>query len=577
MKNVHEVVKKAALRMGLDRANRLSARCLIVVAGVTCAGILAHRLFYLGRPVAYGVLATAGAAVAAAVVLTVRGWPGAIAAAIEVDRRTGLAERISTALAVEGRQDPMARAVLEDARRYAARVSVAEAFPLRWHREYWGALGLGLLALALFVWMPQYDLLSRRARQEELAREQAAVRREARRMRRELNRLKRLAAPQSLEKAEAYLERTEEVIRRMERGKMTRAEALAELNRLAEVLKEARRGLSPGSLVPKSMLSKRGLTRKLARALAQRDFQAARRELSQLAQQASTLAQRSTQDSEDLKRRLQELLEKLKEANQKDLAERLEQLRQQAQSEKLTPEQLDRLKEELAELAQELQKRNLTALSDELQRLLNQVARCQQCLGALAQLQQELSALARSLSECPGLASALSSLALALSEGDMEALQAALKEGLLEFDSLEDVEARLAFLEACQSLCTGGKRGLAKNLLATWGGTGIYTPWDTRKIGPGMGSGGIGIGGKAAQEPQEVGFQPTRIKGRVRPGRVAGSFFIDGVQIKGEARVEFQETVQTAAQEAAEAVEKEQIPRLYREYVRRYFQDLAGE
>ena len=579
MKSVREVVKRSALRMGLDRGSQLLGWCLVVVAGAAGVGVLADRLLFLGRPVTYGILAVAGVTLVVLVVLTVRRWPRPIAAAIEVDRRLGLAERISSALAVEGWQDPMARAVVEDARGYASRVPVAETFPLRWHRQYWVALGLALLALGLSAYMPQYDLLARRARLQELEKERAAVRREARRMRRELNKLKRQVELGDFEEAQAHLERTEEVIRRMEKGRMSRAEALAELSKLAETLKAARQGLSRGDLVPKGMLGKRGLgpTQKLTQALAQRDFQAARRELSQLAQQASAEERRSAQQWDELKEKLEELLRKLSEADQKKLAERLKRLSEQADQEQLTPEQLERLKEELAKLAQELGKKNLTALSDEVQKLLTQVAGYQQSLAGLAQLQDELSALAQSLSQSPGLSGALSSLARALSEEDAQALRAALKAALLEFDSLEDLETQLAILSAFQGLCKSGKQGLAENLLATWSGTGIYSEGESRNVGPGMGGPGIGIGGKAPVEPEEVSFEPTRIKGRVRPGRVVGSFFAGGVQLKGEARLEYQKTVKAAAQEAAEAIQKEQIPRAYKEYVRGYFQELTGE
>ncbi len=88
---------------------------------------------------------------------------------------------------------------------------------------------------------------------------------------------------------------------------------------------------------------------------------------------------------------------------------------------------------------------------------------------------------------------------------------------------------------------------------------------------------GIGRGGIAPVEPGEVAFDPTKIKGQVRPGRVVGSYFVGGTQLKGEARAEYQETVTVAAREAADAIQKEEIPRAYKDYVRDYFEEMRKE
>ena len=88
---------------------------------------------------------------------------------------------------------------------------------------------------------------------------------------------------------------------------------------------------------------------------------------------------------------------------------------------------------------------------------------------------------------------------------------------------------------------------------------------------------GIGRGGIAPVEPGDVAFDPTKIKGQARPGRVVGSYFMDGTHVKGEAKVEYQETVTVAAREAADAIDKEEIPRAYKDYVRDYFEEMRKE
>ena len=53
--------------------------------------------------------------------------------------------------------------------------------------------------------------------------------------------------------------------------------------------------------------------------------------------------------------------------------------------------------------------------------------------------------------------------------------------------------------------------------------------------------------------------------------RMVGSFFVDGKQLKGEAKIAYSEAVEAAGNEAAEALERERIPRVYEDYVREYF------
>lgn len=579
MGSIRRVVKRSAWRLGFDRASRLLAWALVLLGVFICLAIVADRLFYMGTPVVYAILAAAGLAVCGVMVLSFRGWPTQFRAAVEIDDRLHLSERLSSALAVEESDDPMARAVVDDAGAYASGVPVARTFPLRFHRQYLAALCVALLSLGLFAWMPQYDFLTRRAEEQELKKEQDAVKREAKRMRRELVKLKQYVELHGPKEAEAHLERMEKVVRQLEKGTMKRAEAMAELSKLAEVMRDARQGLAKKEVMPKGMLKKRGfdLTQSLARALQNKDFESAAQELKALAEQATAEEQLSKEQLEQLRQRLAELIERLKEQDLEELAEKLKALAEELAAEGLSAEELERLKEQLAELAKELQRKGMIALSDELKRLAEQLAAAQQARMRAARLQRELSELAQCLGECPGLCNALSAMAATLSQGDLEGLAEAMRVALVEFDELAQLEAELAILAVCRGLCEGGQRGLANRLLATWDGSGIYSKGDSRGVGPGMGGPGIGRGGIAPVEPGEVEFDPTKIKGQVRPGRVVGSYFVGGTQLKGEARAEYQETVAVAAREAADAIQKEEIPRAYKDYVRDYFEEMRKE
>jgi hypothetical protein len=139
-----------------------------------------------------------------------------------------------------------------------------------------------------------------------------------------------------------------------------------------------------------------------------------------------------------------------------------------------------------------------------------------------------------------------------------------------------DLQEEMEMLNAVAGICRGGKSGLG-NRPATWAGAGIYSQGDRRGYGPGMGGPGTGIGGIAPVEPEDVSFQPDKIEGKVREGRVVGGFFVDGKQLKGEAKAAYAEEVEAAGAEAARALEQEQIPGAYQNYVGDYFDSLCTE
>jgi len=143
-------------------------------------------------------------------------------------------------------------------------------------------------------------------------------------------------------------------------------------------------------------------------------------------------------------------------------------------------------------------------------------------------------------------------------------------------DELADMMEQLDVLSACAGMCKGGGCGLG-NRLATWNGAGIYSQGNQRGLGRGMGGPGIGAGGVAPVTPEDVKFQTHKLKGEIQKGRVVGSFFTDGKALRGEAKVAYQEAVEAAEADMARAMEQEEIPRPYEEYVREYFHSMKAE
>ena len=73
------------------------------------------------------------------------------------------------------------------------------------------------------------------------------------------------------------------------------------------------------------------------------------------------------------------------------------------------------------------------------------------------------------------------------------------------------------------------------------------------------------------------GFRTERVRGRMGQGKIVGSYFTRGAQVKGEAEVELREVMEAAQERAAEALDKTRIPRRMADYVRDYMDSLTPE
>ena len=155
MDELRTQVRRAAWRLGLQRfvavlgwcltATLLAALALVVIDKFRPLRIIPEA--WIGGAVGLGFLAAAVWAM-----FSLR--KPLDAAALEIDRRCGLKERVSTALSLSRQQDasPAGQAVLADARHRIQRVDVAGSFAIRPSRRLlWPLLPAAALLLAEFV------------------------------------------------------------------------------------------------------------------------------------------------------------------------------------------------------------------------------------------------------------------------------------------------------------------------------------------------------------------------------------------------------------------------------------------
>jgi len=92
-------------------------------------------------------------------------------------------------------------------------------------------------------------------------------------------------------------------------------------------------------------------------------------------------------------------------------------------------------------------------------------------------------------------------------------------------------------------------------------------------MGAGMGMGG-GIGtGPRPRAPDDVGLSKERTRGKMgASGEINDVQTFKGMPKEGESKIALREMVQSATQEAEDALGQEEIPRKRRDAVQKYFE-----
>jgi hypothetical protein len=512
----------------------------------------------------------AGAGTLVAVVLAGLRAPAPLAAALALDERFGLKERVTTALTLEPAQvsSPAGQALLADVNARVQPLRVADRFPLRLPRvaALVPALGLLLALIALF-WNPAGPAGSAGAEQP-LAVE-PAVQADLDRKLKQLEKKARLKQPADRPKS-AEMERLEaELDKLAHKPPRTREEARAmvkdltgaedqvkkrdkELAQRAQALKEQMRQLD--RLTKKQ--ARDGPAKKLEKALDQAEFRKAKEEAERLGQQleaneqAERLRKKLKEDrlSEEEKREAREQLEKLKD-QELSRAER-EQLEKQMQDVRDKLERLTR-SDAAREALRELHRQGLIN-QEQLDRELEQLEKNDGQLDA--QTKKTLEEVAKKLREAHQ----------CLKEGkDGEAAQKLKEAGEL----LEKLDAQGECRALAQQVrdLEAARQALCRALDGA------------PKPAPG-GPGGPAAGPRPESKEGETGAKEEWVHSDLDKGRLQVIDHVPGDGFKGPRKpAEMSEDIRRAAQEAPEAIDRQRLPRSASDMARGYFDKLRGD
>ena len=160
-------IRQVRIRCGINVLIKQAGGVMIAAGIAGMLAVLIDRLFGVGLVNETLALYMGGISVAAALLLWIMNQPNQMEAALLIDDRLNLKERFSTALVVAGSDDVFARAAEKEARSKAEAVNVKSHFPIRATDRWFYAVGIWVISVGMFLFIPQQDLLGYLSRKKE--------------------------------------------------------------------------------------------------------------------------------------------------------------------------------------------------------------------------------------------------------------------------------------------------------------------------------------------------------------------------------------------------------------------------
>jgi uncharacterized coiled-coil DUF342 family protein len=495
-----------------------------------------------------------------AVVLAWLGAPSRLFAALSLDERFGLKERVTTSLSLtpQERESPAGQALLEDVRQRVGELDVPSRFPVRLS---WLASAIPLAAAVLILVALFYDpmLTPANARKGDPLKQPptnpAEIAQNMDKLKRNFQQLQKEELPKS-EKLKEIEAEMEKIANRPRETREQVRERIKEMTALEDKVRDHQKQLADKSNTLKKQLQELnrqseknqldGPANDLQKALADGDLKKAKDEMEKLAKKLAD-DKLTDKEKEQLQKQMENLQNKAEKMakEQQEREQKLEKLIKEAKAEGRDAEALQR---ELDRVRQE--GKNMQKLQDLAQKL----GQCKQCMaqGDMNEAAKQLQEAGQQLKE------------LNLSEEEMKQLQ----------DQLQRLQ------DAKGACCKGDKQGDKQGDKDGEGGEGK---------GSGEGDGFAQNNGAPGSNDPATGRRPKGKEGNFKSfdARQKADFdpskkmyldgFAPGQNFKAKTAPEVAGDIKQAAQEAPDAIEHQPIPKAKRDIAKDYYRNLGGQ
>lgn len=510
----HPLEKKVRRLRGrlsrIEMAQRV-LQCLLAASATVLLLLVVQRLLVETLDVWLIAQVMAGVALGGGLLWAISRRPTLVSAAAAADEKMKLRERISSGLVMLHSEKRMEQAVVDDAVSHAGRLRVGDVFPYPFFRELrWLSAVVALIA-AVYFFLPPMDLPARAT--EPAVKDKPLSTQVQKQTAEQLEQLKeqlaqRTEAKDPLEIGE--IEKNLELMQReLELHKTTPLEALAKVSKLNDQLQEKRDTMNDKM----------------------KDFQD---------MQPPPNAKFTKEISKDLKA-----------GRFKEAASKLEDLKQKAGSNEMTPQDKEQLAKEMKQMAEQMK------ANPEMAEALKKAAQSMQA-GDMEQMMENLGMCQMSMAE----------MAEAMEQMKM-------------LDSLCEGSEGLKEMIASSCLGQGQGQGQGEGGEGQWGKTDSlsrdWTAGEELNKGSGMGEAGRGMGGTARVAEDTYKLSPDKVAGEMQKGKILSMQRVEGEQIKGESNINFDEAVVEYKQVAEDTLEREPLPMEYKNLVRDYMDLIRPE
>ncbi len=569
MTKLDQTIKAAQRRLWLNRW-LLAISWSAAIGGMLFAVVvLVQRLYDL--PFDLMPIAGGGSVIALTVsfVWTYITRENEIRAATALDEAAGLHERLSSGQYCQGTDDPFAKAVLVDAENISRSITPRKHIRLTTPKPLSFTVGSFVLAALMFLVTP--GLLNRTeandGKSDPVEAEQTKLA-----VKKKMEQLQSLADDNPI--LQDLMDPDKDVDSQsggmLRQPENIRHQAIKKIDRLEDALKQKResskykainelRRMMRGIKEPKSMSSP---TQKLAKALKQGDFKAAKEELKSMREMLATLKQDKDEEMvKKLSKQLDDLAKQLEKAStNRQLLQKLEQAGIKKEDLKRMLENLK--KEDIEQIKKQLADKGMS--QKQISKMMQQLKK-QQTAGNLAKQ----------------LAKAMRQSSSGADKGQMGKAMAGLSQAGDQLSELEMLEMEMSQMDSTMAGLNDMRNNLDKPC-PTCKGTGRKNgkkcgtcQGSGNKPGSGMGkSAKQGRGGLASEQKTATGFKMQREKVHTGQGSIIGQMLIDGEQIKGDVSSGLAEVVTAAERDASDRISRDRIPRQYQKAVKSYFSQM---
>jgi hypothetical protein len=493
------------------------------------------------------IIGTLIGALASAIVWTIVTNRSPLDAAIEIDRRFDLRERIASSMSLspEQQSSEAGQAVVKDALRAVDRINVDEKFQVNLGQRALWPLVPAAVAFVLIMFVdprPAQSGVDPTATAKTEQQTKTAIESLRKKMEEQRNKLDK---DKNLEKAEGLFKQIEQGTKELaEKKKLDPSKAAVKLNDLAKQLEERKQQLGGKEALQEQLQKMKSLgagpAEKAAEALKQGDFKKAQDEIEKLAKEI--------RDG------------KMDAATKEQLAKQLEQMKQKLEAAAQAHQQaMDDIKKQI----EQQKKQGNLAKAGELQQKLDQLQKQQAQMNKLQQMAQQMGQAQQSLQKGDGKQAAAQIQQLAQ---ELEKMQQDMNEAEMINMAMEQLEmakdamgCKFCNGEGCEH-CMGHQfaNGQGKN--------------QNGKPGRGMGQ-GTGIG-ERPEEQTATNLRDTQVRGKNRRGAATFAGLVEGPNIKGEVGQAIKEEMANLGAEPADPLTSERLPNSRREQAEQYFEML---